>query len=49
MPGQFTVVWNNGGTILVYAKDKYEAIEIAKKKCPNNNGVREVKQNGKVV
>lgn len=46
---QFTVVFNNGGSQMVFAKDKYEAIEIAKAKNPNNNGVREVKQNGKTV
>ena len=49
MQGQFTVYWNNGGTTMVDAKDKYEAIEKAKKLNPHNSGVREVRQNGKVV
>lgn len=46
---QFVVVWNNGGTTLVSAKDKYEAIEKAKEMYRYNPGVREVKQNGKTV
>ncbi len=41
---QFTVVFNNGGSILVQAPDKYEAIEQAKKRNPSNTtGVKLVK------
>lgn len=40
---QFTVVFNNGGSILVTAPDKYEAIEVAKQRCNNTTGVRMVK------
>lgn len=40
---QFTVVFNNGGNILVQAPDKYEAIAIAKERTHNTTGVREVR------
>lgn len=46
---QFTITWNNGGTSLVTAKDKYEAIEKAKEKYPNNSGVKKITCNGKEV
>ena len=47
---QFTVVFNNGATSLVYASDKYEAIEKAKEKqSQNKTGVREVKDCNRCV
>ena len=49
---QFTVVFNNGGSIMVTAPDKYAAIEIAKSKSTYGAsvGVKEVKDSsGKKV
>ena len=39
---QFIVVSNDGGRTWVDASDKYEAIEVAKKKSGNTTGVKEV-------
>lgn len=49
---QYTVVFNDGGTRLVSAPDKYAAIEKAKSQKSNSNvvGVKEVRDcHGKKV
>lgn len=45
MMAQFTVVFNNGGSYLVTAPDKYAAIEKAKEQNHNSAtiGVKEVR------
>ena len=42
---QFTVIFTNGGSYMVTAVDKYDAIDKAKSKNPNSGsvGVKEVR------
>ena len=40
---QFYVIFNDGGSSLVTANDKYEAVEKAKQTRSYNPGIREVR------